>query len=299
MDPPKLPFRPYITKSERKNCVNPKLLPLDNQLKSNQINETYIQQLFLSQEIILQQNVKKYYSKPFRRIKISEHISSSPVWTTQWCPKYSHLLAATCDNYIHLYDIFTTQKRVYSIQENKMTKYCCWSNTSRQLMSACVDGSISVYDFLHSGVLSTRLKLSTIPSCCLWWKDNNDVVLIGGNNSFLEAYDLRSNERVAKYEVKGAGDVLSMDLFPDACNIVVSYNEVNRQSSSHNLIIWDIRHAAKISDQIFHVSLNLLFYKHLSFSHQFCYLGKILMSLCPCASKRKKLHRANHWKLRS
>ena len=99
--------------------------------------------------------------------------------------------------------------------------------------------------------------------------------------------------------MKGAGDVLSMDLFPDACNIVVSYNEVNRQSSSHNLIIWDIRHAAKISDQIFHVSLNLLFYKHLSFSHQFCYLGKILMSLCPCASKRKKLHRANHWKLRS
>jgi len=58
---------------------------------------------------------------------------------------------------------------------------------------------------------------------------------------------------VANYKFK-CGKILSFDFFAGGSCFMASGDLVNRQSAEHNLIVWDTRMGAKISNQIYHVS---------------------------------------------
>lgn len=255
MDPPRLPFRPYVSKAERINLEKQKSHGFSISRSKQLFEKVEIRELFQTQTYVLEHQRQPFFSKASRRCKRYQKVSKSPVWNARWNSRFSHLLAVTCGESLQLYDVFGDfgcDKPVYQINESCMVKCCCWSKTNHQILSITVQGDVKVYDFLHDGKCSSRLKVKNQPTCACWFTEEENLVLIGGSNSSLSAFDIRSGQEAMRYVLSGAGDVLSMDCFPDGNRFVASYNEVNRQSAQHNLVVWDFRSGAKLSDQIFH-----------------------------------------------
>ena len=94
------------------------------------------------------------------------------------------------------------------------------------------------------------------------WK----IPLTAGNNVIIKLLNLVNKpvyyykaskiilKEVAKYKSK-CGKILSFDFFSGGNSFLASGDLVNRQSAEHNLIVWDTRMGAKISNQLYHVSV--------------------------------------------
>jgi len=253
MDPPKLPFRPYISKYERKELSRKKVVVNKNYLNFN--IDTVIKNLFLTNEKVFAAQKKSYFARSPRRVKLEKQVSSSVVWNVRWCEKFPHILAATCGSCVLIFDVFDMSSGPqHTIYTPEMIRTICWSNTSRQLISVTRNGIVQLYDFLNSNSVVSSMHLEEVlPTQVRYWTDDNNVVVIGGDNSFLSAFDLRICKEVLKYKLANAGDVISMDMYPSD-KIVTSYNNVNEASSIHSIAVWDSRMGAKLSDQIYHES---------------------------------------------
>jgi len=253
MDPPKLPYRPYISKHERKELSRKKVVINKNCFKYNA--HTIIKNLFLTNENVFAAQKKSYHARSPRRVKFAKQLSSSVLWNVRWCEKFPHILAATSGSCVLLFDVFDLSSGPqHSIYASEMVRGICWSNTSRQLVSVTKNGTVQLYDFLDSSSVVASMQLEkVIPAQVRYWKNDNNVVVVGGDNSFLSAFDLRTCKEVLKYKLANAGDVISMDMYPSD-KILTSYNNVNEASSIHSIAVWDARMAAKLSDQIYHES---------------------------------------------
>ncbi|XP_076817432.1 WD repeat-containing protein 25-like isoform X2 [Clavelina lepadiformis] len=140
---------------------------------------------------------------------------------------------------------------VHTLQHEANTRHCDWSRTSRQLATCSYDQKVQAFDFLSQGKVTCTLEIPETPSCLQWWRDDENMILVGGENSFLASYDLRTGKEASRYRFK-CGKILSFDFFINNTSFMSSCDQVNRQSAEHNLIVWDVRTAAKISNQIFH-----------------------------------------------
>ena len=59
------------------------------------------------------------------------------------------------------------------------------------LKSLSFDCNLSEINF-NSNLLS--LEIPETPSCLQWWRDDENMILVGGENSFLASYDLRTGK---------------------------------------------------------------------------------------------------------
>lgn len=84
-----------------------------------------------------------------------------------------------------------------------------------------------------------------------YWPDNDNVIVVGGANSYLASYDLRSCKRITNYGVE-FGSILDLAVLPGTSHFVTTTDAVSRESASHSIVVWDFTSGAKISDQIFH-----------------------------------------------
>jgi len=261
-EPPKKKIKPYVTKRERQRL---KALQeaeanndsgTDHHFDGGNSGAFDVKTLFVTSEELLHyddNNASLKSSLP-RRIHCQKSVAEKPVWSVQWCPKYSHLLAATCGDSIKLFDVLKESSELVEVYEQKLesqAKCLRWSRTSRQLLTTCFDGSVKLYDFLADGKEKQSLAVKQIPSCVSWWKGDDNTVIIGGENCSLSSYDLRSGKETIKYKLS-YGNILSLDIYPNGLNFVTSCDEVNKQSAEHNLVVWDVRTGAKLSNQIFH-----------------------------------------------
>ncbi|XP_002123947.2 WD repeat-containing protein 25 [Ciona intestinalis] len=247
-EPPAKKIRPYVTKRERRKAVEK---TLDISYEEPNLNDAT--ELFITDETVLEYQDRLFKASLPRKVTKTASVSKTPVWCIQWCKKFSHLIAATCGDSLKLFDVMKSKEiaNVLSIKHTSPFRYCDWSRTSRQLTTCCFDGRVNVYDFLNFGKISDTLKVDTQPTTIRWWEGEDNKVLIGGSNSFLASYDLRSGKEIAKYKFK-CGKILALEFFTDEKSFVASSDEVNRQSAEHNLIVWDLRMGAKVSNQIFH-----------------------------------------------
>ena len=151
-EPPRKKIKPYITKRERLKALQAS----GNSKIEEHTEEVDVKTLFLTNEEILyyeNSNSGIIKSSLPRKIYCQKSISEKPVWCVRWCPKYSHLLAATCGDSLKIFDVIKDSdvKEVYEKKTESQTKCCRWSRTSRQLLTSCFDGTIKLYDFLSEG----------------------------------------------------------------------------------------------------------------------------------------------------
>uniref|UniRef100_H2ZCY7 Uncharacterized protein n=1 Tax=Ciona savignyi TaxID=51511 RepID=H2ZCY7_CIOSA len=248
MEPPAKKIRPYVTKRERRKAAEK-----SHDISYEEPTLKDAKDLFITDETVLEYQDRLFKSTLPRKVVKTLSVSESPVWCVQWCPKFSHLIAATCGDTLKLFDVMKSEEitNVLNIKHTSKFRCCDWSRTSRQLTTCSFDGTINIYDFQNFGKISDTLNVDTQPTAIHWWKGEDNKVLVGGDNSFLASYDLKSGKEIAKYKFK-CGKILAVEFFTDGNFFVASSDEVNRQSAEHNLIVWDLRMGAKISTQIFH-----------------------------------------------
>nr|CAB3267690.1 WD repeat-containing protein 25 [Phallusia mammillata] len=256
MEPPAKKLRPYVTKFQRRKAeeIEGKTGSEANNVNHNESEERNdVKELFISDETVLDYDDRVYRSVLPRKVARASRISKSPVWCLRWCPKFSHLLSTCSDDAVKLYDVMKNEKikLVRTLHHSSPVKHCDWSRSSRQLLTSTFSGNVNVFDFLNQGTISNKLKVDEQLSVGKWWKGDDNMVLLGGENSFLASFDMRTGKEACKYKFK-SGKILSFDFLSGSTSFIASSDLVNRQSAEHNLIVWDLRTGAKLSSQIYH-----------------------------------------------
>lgn len=241
--------RPYVSKRKRNAAQNAaSTIPVPAKRSSH-----FSKDIFLTDEIVYQSSLHSRNHVPSRRRVTSVKVSDvGPIWKVEWCKKHSHLLACVAGKGVELYNCIGKLENVWSssITESQI-KDVVWSRTCKQLLSCNLAREICEMDFLSEGQVASSFSISEVPSVVQYWPDNDNIVLVGGENSFLASYDIRSCKRITTYDVE-FGRILDLAVLPGTGNFITTTDAVSRESASHSIVVWDFASGAKISDQIFH-----------------------------------------------
>lgn len=241
--------RPYVSKRKRKSEDQSEKVVLPKKPAS------FSRSIFLMNGIIYENSLHKKPNAPSKSLQKSIHVSEvGPLWAIEWCSKHSHLIGCTAGKSVKLFDCMNLAgiTCVWSSDVmDELVRNFSWSSSCNRIVSCNFDKSIKIWDFMQSGELSSAFNVSEIPSVVQFWPDDDNIVLVGGQNSFLAAYDLRTSKSIKNYDAQ-FGNILSMDVIPEKGYFITSTDAVSRQSASHSLIVWDFATGAKLSSQIFH-----------------------------------------------
>nr|XP_039249737.1 WD repeat-containing protein 25-like [Styela clava] len=247
-------IKPYISKRKRKSAQKRETDVVKG--VREQPNSEDIKKIFLTDDVVYQNTLRNPHgnrcSKFLSQCKV---ITDGPLWKIKWCKKFSHLLSTTSHNSIRLYDVMkgSEMRCVFDSSlsgDARSYKDLDWSRSSRQIVACSFDKTIETWDFLCSGNQSLCISLPEIPSVVRWSNEDDNLLLVGGANSFLASYDIRSGRKAISYKSQ-FGNLLSIDSFSDTGTFVATGDVVSRQSAQYSIIVWDFATGAKLSDQIF------------------------------------------------
>lgn len=244
-------IKPYVSKRKLKKDKQSE--PIVSK-KPYVDGEKQLQNLFLTNEIVWRYSKAKQSNYFPKQIKSSVPVASSPLWSLKWSKKYGHLLACTSESTLNLYDAFK-EDVICLVYDSRHHDRCIrdldWSRSNRQIVSCSFDKTLKVIDLMNGGVVSVSIELPKLPTVIRWSTEDDNLVVVGGHDSFLALYDLRTTKKAVEYKSL-CGNVLALEFFPGCDKFIAAGDAVSRESPEHGLIVWDTNTGAKLSNQIFH-----------------------------------------------
>ncbi|XP_074657908.1 WD repeat-containing protein 25-like [Tubulanus polymorphus] len=197
-----------------------------------------------------------HYQAPWSELeKVEAHAGA--VNRIQWCSRkdYSHLLlSASMDSTVRLWNMFSSVNCRLSTYDHhsKAVKDLTWLRSSNEFISCGFDRTAKNVDIETGKVLSTH-ENPTYVTCLKLHPGSGDNVFVLGSKDVIHCWDKRTPKTPVKnFKYKFTFGQVQDLLFTDGGNTLFSCNDVvSRDSADRNIMAWDFRTTAVLSQQIY------------------------------------------------
>lgn len=181
------------------------------------------------------------------------HEHTEAVTSLQWnASHYSHLLlTSSLDRKVKIWDCFSLKRCVRTLTCHEAgVKSALWTVDGENVLSGGFDKTVKLTDAQYSRTFQ-EFDHTAFITCLQLCPSDPQLFLAGTDDSAIYCWDMRVGEAV--YEYKGKlGQILSLEFLPGRDEFLASCDFVCRNSDDRNIMVFDLRTTAVISNQIYH-----------------------------------------------
>ncbi|GAB6022764.1 WD repeat-containing protein 25 [Chamberlinius hualienensis] len=213
--------------------------------------------------------ISKFFCKNFNKSKLPEESNlrtemrhKSCVNSVEWGTQVSSahlLLSASMDGSVKIFNAITKAKedqelnlRYHNIIHDGQAVRCArWHPTHNSILTGGFDKNVVLTDIIEGKEIERFSHPDYV--YCLKVNPYEPNMFVSGSSSAAYCWDIRQNSKTpTRTYSHSCSDVKDVEFLPGGMEFVCCSTLVTRESADKNIIVWDLRSGALLSNQIFH-----------------------------------------------
>ncbi|PIK48459.1 putative WD repeat-containing protein 25-like [Apostichopus japonicus] len=181
------------------------------------------------------------------------HGHQKAVTSVEWnVPHYSHLLlTSSLDKEVKIWDCFTKKQCVRTLNCHQASvKSAIWTEDGQNILSGGFDKLVKLTDAQYNRTYQ-EFELPSFVTCLKMCPSDSQLFLAGTDDSGIYCWDMRIGEIIYRYK-GNFGQILALEILPGREEFLASCDFVCRNSGDRNIMVFDLRSTALLSNQIYH-----------------------------------------------